>query len=331
MIPRFIDAAKQRSLSVVLPEGRDERVVAAARRLKDDGIAEPIVLGKPQQIEQAIARAKVRLDDIRTIDPAASDMLDVYAKAYSDRRGLPPAAARRIVAKPTFHAGMMVARGEADAMVAGVASATFTVIQAATLTVGYAPGIRTASSCFLMIVPEFQGEANKRFIFADCALNVSPTPSELADVAIASAASARRLLDEPPRVAMLSFSTHGSSVHANVNKVTEALAIIRERAPDLTVDGELQADSAIVPQVAAKKVRAPSEVAGRANVLVFPDLNAANIAYKLTQHLAHAQAIGPLLQGFAKPIADLSRGASVEDILAVTAVCLTRVGTASQA
>lgn len=324
VVETFIEAAKRRTLTVVFPEGRDERVVAAARRLRDERIAEPIVLGKARQIEHAANEANVRLDGIRTVDPVTSGSLEAYATAYVRRRSVPVTAARRIVAKPTFHAGMMVACGEADAMVAGVASSTFTVIQAATLTVGHGPGIETASSCFLMIIPEFQGEANKRFIFADCALNVSPTPSELADIAIASEASARKLLEEPPRVALLSFSTHGSSVHADAKKVTEALAMIRQRAPHLTVDGELQADSAIVPRVAAKKVKSSSQVAGLANVLIFPDLNAGNIAYKLTQYLAGARAIGPLLQGFSKPIADLSRGASVEDIVAVTAICLAR-------
>ncbi len=173
-----------------------------------------------------------------------------------------------------------------------------------------------------MIMPEFRGRKHYPLIFADCAVNIAPTPEQLADIAIASERSAAKLLGEPPRVAMLSFSTHGSAAHACVDHVTEALAIARERAPEASIDGEFQADAALMPAVAAKKVKRPSAVAGQANVLIFPDLNSGNIAYKLTQYLAGAQAIGPFLQGFAQPISDLSRGASVDDIVATTAVCL---------
>jgi phosphate acetyltransferase len=174
-------------------------------------------------------------------------------------------------------------------------------------------------------VPEFQGQKHKTFIYADCAVNIAPTASQLADIAIASGTSAGKLLKEEPRVAMLSFSTRGSASHAYVDKVTEALRIVRQRAPDLSVDGEFQVDSALIPSIAAKKVKGESPVAGRANVLTFPDLNAGNIAYKLTQYMAGAAAIGPLLQGFAKPISDLSRGASVQDIVATSAICLAQV------
>jgi phosphate acetyltransferase len=207
-------------------------------------------------------------------------------------------------------------------MVAGVAHATATVIQAGALTVGYAPGIETASSFFLMVLPHFQGRENWPMVFADCAVNVAPTPAQLADIALASHASAQRLLDEQPRVALLSYSTRGSAADQHVDKVIAALEIARQRAPDALIDGEFQADAALVPGVAAKKVRDPSPVAGQANVLIFPDLGAGNIAYKLTQYLAGAHAIGPFLQGFAKPISDLSRGATADDIVATTAVVL---------
>ena len=319
---QFLEEIKGRLLSVVLPEGEDERIIAAARWLKDRGIARPIVLGAPSRIEALARSSGIPVDGIEIVDPAAGDRLDAYTEAYARRRQLEAKIARRIVRWPLYYGGMMVAEGDAHAMVAGVAKPTTLVIQAGILTVGLAEGLATPSSFFLMVVPRFQGERNKRFIYADCAVNVDPTPAQLADIAIASAASATALLREQPRVAMLSFSTKGSAVHASVDRVKEALEIARREAPQLEIDGELQADTAIVPGVAARKLKEPSPVAGRANVLIFPDLNSGNIAYKLTQHLAGAQAIGPILQGFAKPLSDLSRGASVEDIVTTVAICL---------
>ncbi len=326
IIDGFVEKVRGRGLSVVLPEGSDERIVAAARRLKDEDIAEPILLGKEEELASAGKRAGVGLDGIERTEPVESERLGFYVEKYvSSREGISAAAARRILSKPLFYGAMMVACGDADTAVGGVASATATVIQAGVLTVGLAAGIKTPSSYFLMVIPEFLGEKDKPFIYADCAVNIDPTAEQLADIALASAASARRILGEEPRVALLSFSTSGSGSAPSVNKVKEALELVRSREPGLAIDGEFQADSAIVPDVAAKKVKSGSAVAGKANVIIFPNLDAGNIAYKLTQYMAGARAIGPFLQGFAKPITDLSRGATVDDVVSTVALTLVQL------
>jgi phosphate acetyltransferase len=323
IIQTFIERARRRNHTLVLPEGNDARIMLAARRLLDDGIARPILLGKPEALKDGAARAGTSLDGIGTIDPERSDKLTVYAQSYL--AGRPSAnikVAQRLLRKHLFYGGMMVKTGDAHAMIAGVANPTARVIEAGLMTVGLTAGINTPSSFFLMIVSEFQGETDKPFIYADCAVNIDPGPAELADIALASAATYMRLFREEPRVALLSFSTKGSAHHAHVDKVTKALLIAREQAPGLAIDGELQADSALIAKVAAAKVKGESAVAGKANVLIFPDLNAGNIAYKLTQYMAGAKAIGPVLQGFARPISDLSRGATVDDICATAAIVL---------
>jgi phosphate acetyltransferase len=286
-------AIKGANRRLVMPEGHDDRIIEAASRLRREGLAVPMILDK-----SSLAPVPKHIDVL-----------------LASREKMTRSTAERLLERPLYRAAAMLAAGEADAMLAGAASPTARVIEAALMTVGLEPGISLPSSFFLM------QWSHRHLVFADCAVNAQPSASELAEIAIATGLNAERLTGERSRVALLSFATHGSARHADVEKVVEAVRLARARAPGLLIDGELQGDAALSSEIAARKIRRPSEVAGRANVLIFPDLDAGNIAYKLSQYLGGAQSIGPILQGFRRPLSDLSRGATVDDIVS-TAVLL---------
>jgi phosphate acetyltransferase len=315
--------------ALVLPEGTEPRTVAAARKIVDEKLASKVtLLGDNDTVVQTAKDAGISLDGIEIIDPVHADQRKTYAHEYYELRkhkGMSEEEAYSLIADQLRYGAMMVRLGAADAMVAGAENTTGNVLRASFQIIKTKPGIKSASSCFVMATDKFDLGANGSFIFSDCATIPEPTAEQLAEIAEASAESCRTYLGAEPAVALLSYSTKGSAKGALVDKVTEALALLQKKRPDILSDGELQLDAAIIESVGQSKAPG-SPVAGKANVLVFPDLQAGNIGYKLVQRLAGAEAYGPILQGFAKPVSDLSRGCSIEDIVVTSAITLAQAG-----
>lgn len=322
IIAQIKEKAKADKKYILLPEGTEERTVQAAEIITKQGIAKVALLGNESEIKDVAAKFNVDLSDVDIIDPAKSADFEGYVEKFYEMRkakGVTPEQADKMMHDTLFFAAMMIKEGKADGMVAGAINTTGNTLRPGLQIIKMAKGISVVSSCFIMELPNKSYGDDGIMLFGDCAVNPNPTAEQLAAIAVSTAQTGKALCGIDPRVAMLSFSTKGSAKHEFVDKVSNATKMVHELAPDLMVDGELQADAALVEKVG--QLKSPgSPVAGKANILIFPDLQAGNIGYKLVQRLAGAEAIGPICQGFAKPINDLSRGCSIEDIVSVVAI-----------
>jgi phosphate acetyltransferase len=323
LLDRIKENARKYNMRIVLPEGYEERNLKAADEAIRDGLAQIILIGDPDQIKDHSTKLGLKnISKAQIVNPKSHDKKDHYIDLMMELRkskGLSREEASRLIEDPLYLGVLMIKNGDADGEVSGADHATGDVLRPAFQYVKTAPGISVVSGAFIMILPDKNFGEDGILIFSDCAVHPNPNDKELAEIAVASAHTARAIAGIEPRIALLSFSTKGSAKNEMVDKVANATKIAKEMAPDLLIDGELQADAALVEAIG--KSKAPgSKIAGQANILVFPDLNAGNIAYKLVQRLAHAEAIGPVLQGMAAPINDLSRGCSVNDIVSMIAI-----------
>lgn len=322
----FIDEIKNRAKkeikTIILPEATDIRILKAAEIVKKEQYAKLILIGNEQEVLKQIKDNNLDLEEIKIIDPLKSEKTEEYAsKLYELRKakGMTLEQAQKIILDPIYFGMMMVKLDEADGLVSGAAHSTADTLRPALQILKTAPGTKLVSAFFVMVVPNCEYGANGTFIFADSGLNAEPNSDELSEIAISSSKSFEQLVGKEPKVAMLSYSTYGSAHSASTEKVIEATRLVKEKAPCLLVDGELQLDAAIIPEIAEFKAKG-SLLKGEANVLIFPDLGAGNIGYKLTQRLAKAEAYGPLCQGIAKPVNDLSRGCNEFDVAGVIAI-----------
>ncbi|MDR1616381.1 MAG: phosphate acetyltransferase [Syntrophomonadaceae bacterium] len=327
LLKEIREKAARNLKTVVLPEGLEERTLKAIKTIVDEKIAVPIVLGDPGAVKDLAGKIGADISGVEIIDPVKASFFDDFVQAFYEMRkskGVDLDKAKQTMTDPLFFASMMVKTGRADGEVAGAQNTTGNVLRPALQIIKTAPGIPAVSGSFIMIIPDCEYGDAGMLVFADCAVTIDPTAEELAAFAASSVKTGIDLCGmKDPKVGMLSFSTKGSAAHASVDKVVEAIKIAKEKFPDIKVDGEFQLDAAIVPDVGASKASG-SAIAGRCNVLIFPDINAGNIGYKLVQRSAKAEAIGPILQGLDKPVNDLSRGCSVEDVINVVAMTAVR-------
>lgn len=322
----FIEQIKERAKTeiktIVLPEATDIRILEAAQIVKNEGYAKVILIGNEEEVKKIANEKKINIEGTKIINPSKSEKTEKYANELYELRkakGMTEEQARQLVLDPVYFGMMMVKLNEADGLVSGAAHSTSDTLRPALQILKTAPGTKLVSAFFIMVVPNCEYGANGTFIFADSGLNEEPDSEKLSEIAISSSKSFEQLVGERAKVAMLSYSTYGSAHSASTEKVVEATKLVKEKEPELIVDGELQLDAAIIPEVAEFKAKG-STLKGQANVLVFPDLGAGNIGYKLVQRLAKAEAYGPLCQGIAKPVNDLSRGCSSEDVAGVVAI-----------